>query len=278
MMAWRALAVRALREPLFQFLIAGAVIFLVFAWRGTPVDAGDRKIVISEAQVRQIVLRWSEAWQRPPTPTELDGLIRDQIKEEIYYREALRLGLDRDDAIVRRRLRAKMEEIAGATVENEVASDATLQAFLDRNPARYAPDPLLSFDQLYLGMSSDDAVALPLLARLNRGDAPDGLGEALSIAQHFEATPRSEIIRLFGDDFAAKLATLAPGAWLGPVTSGYGAHLVRLRALRAPVKHSLADVRQAVENDWRSSTGKSREARAYQALLDGYEIEIERPR
>lgn len=275
---WRALAARALREPLVHFLIAGAAIFLVYTWRGSPVDVGDRKIVISEAQVRQIVLRWSEAWQRPPTPTELDGLIRDQIKEEIYYREALRLGLDREDPVVRRRLRAKMEEISGSEVENQRADDPTLQALLDRDPARYAADPLYSFDQVYLGMSSDEAIELPLLARLNQGAAPEGLGESLSIAARFEATRRSDIVRLFGDDFAAALAKLSRGAWVGPVISGYGVHLVRLRAVRSPEKPKLADVRQAVENDWRSATRERREAKAYQTLLDGYDIEIERPR
>ena len=129
-MQFRERMTRALREPLVHFLLAGLAIFVFFAAFGPEVDVGDRRIVVNEDQVRRLATQWSQTWQRPPSPTELDGLIRDYIKEEIYYREALRLGLDRDDMVVRRRMHSKMEFLATSETENMTATDDALRAWL----------------------------------------------------------------------------------------------------------------------------------------------------
>lgn len=265
----------ALREPLVHFLLAGLAVFLLASLRDQPIDPASRTITISEDQVARLVTRWQAAWQRTPTPAEIDALIRDHIKEEVYYREALRLGLDQDDPIIRRRLRSKMEFLGGAAAENAVADDATLQAWVDRNPARYAAAPRISFDQIYLGQ--DASAATSVRARLRAGADWATLGERLSLPTSLDAAERAAIDRQFGEGFAAELAALPIGEWQGPLTSGFGAHLVRVRAATAAAPPRLADVRQAAENDWRAATRAEREAKAYQGLLDGYTIRIERP-
>ncbi len=271
-----------LREPLVHFLIAGAALFAVDAMRGGEVDTGDRKIVVTAGQVTRLTSNWMRTWQRPPTDAELDGLIRDYIKEEIYYREALRLDLDRDDAIIRRRLRSKMEFLATAEAENATPSDDELQVRLDRNPAKYARAPAFSFDQVYVavGESEDTAMAKArrLLQRLKGGADAGALGDVISLSRTFEATTKSDIAREFGDEFAAALPALPQGQWSGPVPSGFGLHLVRVRKVTAPGAPELAQVRQAVENDWRAESREMRESAAYQVLLDSYDITIERPK
>ena len=269
-----------LREPLVHFLLAGLAVFLLASLRDQPVDPASRTISISEEQVGRLVARWQAAWQRTPTPAEVDALIRDHIKEEVYYREALRLGLDQDDPIIRRRLRSKMEFLGGAAAENAVPDDATLQAWIDRNPARYAAAPRFSFDQIYLGQGDADALAERARAvqqQLRSGAAWSMLGARLSLPRSIDGANRAAIDRQFGDGFAAGLAAMPIGPWQGPVASGFGAHLVRVRAVTATAAPRVGDVRQAAENDWRAATRAEREAKAYQALLDGYTIKIERP-
>jgi len=272
----------ALREPLTHFLLVGLAIFLFFDVFGGDVDVGDRRIVVNEAQVRRLADQWSQTWQRPPNANELDGLIRDYIKEEIYYREALRLGLDRDDVIVRRRLRSKMEFLANSEAETAAPSDAELQAWRDKYPARYAPDPVYSLDQVYVSTSGGDAAgdakAKAILRQLQAGAKPAALGDPLALPRSLDRAAAFDINRQYGDEFADALKSLPVGKWSGPVVSGFGLHLVRVREVRLPREPRLAEVRQAVENDWREATREERENRAYQILLDGYRIEIEKPK
>ncbi len=262
-----------LREPLVHFLAAGLAVFAFSAWRGEAVDPAGRAIEIDARQVGVLAERFVQTWQRAPSAGELDGLIRDHIKEEVYYREALRLGLEADDAIIRRRLRAKMEYLATAQAENVAADDATLQQYLDANVARYAAGARVSFDQIYLG--EDDAGAVK--AKLARGGDWQVLGAPISLPRSVEDTDRADIAKEFGEGFAQALAGVKVGEWTGPVASGFGQHLVRVRGVSAGEAPVLSQVRQRVENDWRAETAKAREAKAYQTLLDGYTITIAKP-
>lgn len=270
----------ALREPLTHFLIAGLALFLFFGWRGNDVDPASRTITIDEAKVGLLAAQWQQTWQRPPTPREIDALIRDYIKEEIYTREAVRLGLDRDDIVIRRRLRNKMEFLARAAVENANPTDATLQKWLDSHRNDYATGAQVSFDQIYLG-EADPAViaarAKSAMTRLKAGTGWQSLGDRISLPKSMDKADSAAIAREFGDDFAKTLSAMPTGSWTGPVGSGFGAHLVRIRNRVEGKVAPLSAVHQQVENDWRSATEKQREDRAYQALLDGYTIRIAKP-
>lgn len=266
-----------LREPLVHFLIAGFFVFLLSAWRGEAADPESRQITITEAQVARLSANWEMTWRRPPEPQEIDALIRDYIKEEVYYREAKRLGLDEDDTVIRRRLRSKMEYLASAQIESAQADDATLQAWLDKYPARFAGDAIYSFDQIYLGDSRRNQAAAILRALEAESRDWAAMGEPISLPKSLESTPRGEVERQFGPAFANSITIIRSDIWSGPVESGFGMHLVRVRNQQIAQKPKLADIRQAVENDWRSATAKQREAKAYQALLDGYAIRISKP-
>lgn len=265
-----------LREPLVHFLLAGLAVFLLSLLRTEEADASSRTIVIDEAQVTRLSQAFAQTWRRPPTPDEIDGIIRDFVKEEVYYREALRLGLDRDDTVIRRRLRSKMEALAIAEVETAVPDDAVLEAWLDRYPERYARAAIISFDQVYLG--ADGARAAPVIAAIDGGADWRRAGQSIGLPASFDEADRDTVARIMGSEFADKAFALRPTAtWIGPLRSGFGSHIVRVRALATRGKPALADVRQRVENDWRAATARQREARAYQALLDGYTIRIEKP-
>jgi len=141
-------------------------------------------------------------------------------------------------------------------------------------------DARYSFDQIYLTAQDETAArsrATQMLASLNSGADWQKLGDAISLPRSPENIDRARIAADFGDEFAAALAGLKPGQWAGPVASGFGLHLVRIRSVQASTKPRLADVRQKLENDWRAQTVKDREAKAYQALLDGYTVKIAKP-
>ncbi|MFC4296088.1 peptidyl-prolyl cis-trans isomerase [Novosphingobium tardum] len=279
-MDWRRQARATLREPLAHFLIGGAALFAFVAARGEPVDPASRVITIDAGQVTALAENWIQTWQRPPSPAEMDGIIRDYVKEEIYNREARRMGLDEDDAVVRRRLRAKMESLADDAVDNAIPENATLEAWYAAHRARYAADARLSFDQVFVRSDGDDggrSRAAQVLDRLRKGADWHALGDPAALPPAEDGADRNAIAEQFGAGFAAALADAPQGRWIGPIESGFGLHLVRLRASSTTGAPRLAEVRQDVENDWRAATRKAREDAAYGALLSGYTIRIARP-
>jgi hypothetical protein len=268
----------ALREPLVHFLLAGAVIFAVFS--NVAPDPGERRIVVDEAQVTRLVDRWVASYQRAPSPEEVDGLIREYVADQVYYREALRLGLDRDDEVVMRRMRNKMESLATANAEAATPTDASLQALIDRDPARYAGDPSYDFAQVYLGEDTpaNRAAAATTLKSLQGGADLARMGQPAALPARLTAASRSAIAEQFGDGFAAALATLPQERWTGPVVSGFGLHLVRVTKVVAPPPPTLASVRRQVENDWRADAVRTAREKTFRALLEGYDVVIEKPR
>jgi hypothetical protein len=185
----------------------------------------------------------------------------------------MRMGLDVDDPVIRRRLRAKMEFLAIAQIQNMEPSETTLQSLYAANKIRYAEKPAFSFDQIFLG-DDEDAAKASVLA-LNAGRQVQG--QPLSVSASMEKAASDSIGREFGDGFADSLRNLPKGRWSGPVQSGFGWHAVRIRDFVASATPPLTDIRQRVSNDWRADTQATREATAYQALLDGYDIRIAKP-
>lgn len=267
---------RWLKEPLVQFLIAGAMVFWLLSGR-TP-DLGERRIVVDEVVASGLVQRFYDSFRRPPSQDEIDGMIRDYVRDQVYYREALALGLDQNDEVVIKRMRRKMEALAVADTEARDPSDAELQALLDKNPAHYAIDPRTSFDQVYLGA---DTPANRLIADAKLAVQRQG-GTAESVPAPIPArlvnAPASEISASFGDEFTLALRNLPTGTWSGPVPSGLGLHLVRVTARSAPERPSLASVRQRLENDWRAAATAKALDEAYRQMVEGYDVVIEKPK
>ena len=277
MTAWRTRAAALLREPLVHFLVLGALVFVAMAGRAP--DLGERRIIVDEPVVAGLVNHHVRAFRRPPTAEELDGLIRDHVRGEVYYREALRLGLDTDDEVVKKRLRNKMLAIAGAEAEAAQPSDAELQALLDADPARYAAPPRYRLEQIYLGPDAPAlrAAAAAEIGRIPKGARPGIMTQPLPLPGRFDDASQTDLAEQLGDDFATALARLPVGTWMGPVVSGFGLHLVRIDQRVQPPPPRLADVRQRLENDWRSSAIRKAQDAHLQQLLDSNDVEIRRP-
>jgi PPIC-type PPIASE domain len=275
---------KLLREPLVHFLLLGAVLFGVFALVGDRGSTRPGHIVVTPGHIEHLTVSFRRTWQRPPTAPELAGLIEDYIREEVLYREAVAMGLDRDDTIIRRRLRQKLEFLTEEAAETAAPSDAELQAFLQQHGDAFRVEPRLAFRHVYLSRKrrgdTIDAAARELLVQLTTGAAATdtaALGDPFLLPHAFVLLSRNEIARLFGDAFATQLQHLELGRWAGPLESAYGLHLVFVHERtdgRLPI---LDEVRQAVQREWLTARRKEANEQFYQHLRARYTVVVEQP-
>lgn len=278
-----------LREPLVQFLLLGGALFALHALWRPPGAAPSGEIVVNEARLQNLAQTFRRTWQRPPTRAELDGLIDDHVREEVLVREALALGLDRDDPIIRRRLRQKLEFLSDETTARRAPTDRELEDYLRTHPQAFRRDPRISFEQVFLDPTRRGA-ALPaqakeLLARLNRpapanrpGVPPADLGDSLLLLDpKLENASKEDVAALFGTEFADDLLSRKPGPWLGPIASGYGVHLVRITAITPGELPPLAEVRPQVEREWQSAQRREQGEALYRQLLGKYSVKRPAP-
>jgi hypothetical protein len=273
-----------IREPLVHFLVLGAGVFGLFALVGDRSEIEPDEIVVGAGQIERMSQAWRKTRMRPPTQAELEGLIRDYIKEEVLYREALNLGLDQDNAVIRRHLRQKMEFLSEDIAARSEPDDETLQAYLDANPDKFRTDPQISFQHIYFSRDKRGDLAAPdareLLATLSaeEGDADVAeLGDPLPLPHSLELYPAREIANLFGREFAAQLMSLETGQWLGPVPSGFGLHLVTIDERIDASLPALGDVRDVVVREWREEQRQSVNQAFYDTLRTRYSVVVERP-
>lgn len=274
---------KLLREPLLWFLLLGAGLFAanVMVSRGEAASSSGGKVIVTRGQIESLVAVFERTWQRAPTSEERNQLVEAFVRDEVFYREGVALGLDRDDALIRRRIRQKVELLA-EEMQERAPSDAELQAYLDTHRSRFMREPRLSFRQVYLNPAQTDrnldheAVGLlKQLRRLGDSDAAERLGDSTMLAPHLQAVPLSDVARDFGDNFAAALATTPTGQWQGPVPSAYGLHLVFISARTEAQIPALIDVRSTLEREWSRDRQAAASDQLYQKLRHRYEIEVE---
>ena len=276
---------RLLKEPLLHFLLLGAAIFALYALVSKGSGAQPGKVLITQGQVESLAVGFARTWKRPPTEDELASLVRDRVREEVYYREAMALGLDKDDTVVRRRLRQKMEFVSDDLIAQAEPNDDDLNAFLLAHADRFSVERRFTFRQVYLNpdkrRTTLAADAAQLLARLRQsGDKADvsALGDVFLLEHDFSLMPASEVARQFGVQFATRLGVLSLGQWQGPVESGYGVHLVMISERSEGRLPALADVREAVRREWANARRQEGNEKFFQQLLKRYVVTIEQPK
>jgi hypothetical protein len=268
-----------LREPLLHFLLLGAGLFLLFHWvRGGETDA-PREIVVTEARAEALAENFAKTWMRPPSAQELRGLVDDYVKEEVFYREAVAIGLDRDDTVIRRRLRQKMEFVSEDVAESRKPTEAELQQFLDAHADKFVSAPTLTFQQVFLSTDRrGDAArrdAEKLLAGLQSGKDPAQAGDPTMLPPSMERATPQEISNTFGEAFATDVEAAPVGQWAGPFESAYGLHLVRV-ATRTPAKQpTLAEIRPGVLREWQAAQRQQVNDAFYDSLRRKYDVRYE---
>jgi hypothetical protein len=273
------------REPLVHFLLIGAGLFLLFGWKGNPasMQGGQqpKKIMVAQDTVDQLVAAFTRTWMRPPTKGEVKGLIDNHIRDEIYYREAVAIGLDQGDALIRRKLRQKMEFILEDIAAQTEPTDEDLERFMTEHREKYLIDPQIAFRQVFVSVDlrgdSAEEHALQLLEQLGAGADPDALGDRSLIDHKAELYSLWEIRRQYGDAFGKQILELEPGRWTGPLRSGFGLHLVFVDERVVQPLPELKVIRDTVDRDWAVALQQKLKDDAYAKLRERYTVQIENP-
>lgn len=274
---------RILKEPLVHFLLLGAGLFIAYGMMSkSGLSGAPGKIIVTVGQVEHLAAGFAKTWQRPPADAELKGLVDDWVREEIATREAIALGLDKDDTVIRRRLRQKLEFVSDDIAAQTEPTDADLNAYLQAHSESFGVEPRFTFSQVYLdpakrgdNLARDMANLLAQLQQAGGKADSSALSDSFLLEHTFSSTPTSEVAKQFGEQFAAALASLTPGQWQGPVESGYGVHLVLVSERTEGRKPELADVRDVVRREWANAMRLEGNEKFYAELLKRYTVTIE---
>jgi len=272
------------REPLVHFLLLGVSIYAVTAWLApaAPEDS-ERTIRVSAAEIDWLTTSWEKRWNRPPTAREREGLIDEYVRETVLYREALAMGLDRDDTIIRRRLAQKLEFLSQDLVAFEEPGDVLLGAWYAENRERYRDPPVLTVTHVFFDPDArsdrtlDDARAAveQLAGRAPDAAELDALGDLFLLQRYYAERTQPELAKLFGSEFAQQLTQLPVGEWHGPVLSGYGTHVVFVHARVDARIAPFAEVRDRVRQDWEDAERARLNEEFYARLRARYEVIVD---
>ena len=276
--------VRLLREPLLQFLALGAMLFALYGLAGKRSAEAPEKIVVSASRVANLGDGFARTWRRLPNEQELQGLIEDYIRDEVFYREGRAAGLDRDDVIIRRRVRQKMEFLADDMSVPE-PSDEQLAAYLASNPERFRAEDQLTFHQVFLSatrrantIDSDSKQIASILARADGAVDATVLGDPFLLGEEFRNVSPSKVTSIFGESFAKQISVMEKGRWQGPISSGFGQHFVFISEWVSGNLPPLDAVRPVVHREWANARRLEAEQKLYASLRNRYEIVVEEPR
>jgi len=272
---------RLLKEPLLHFLVLGALLFAVYSWlnRSLPDNKSAAGTVrITSNEIAWLKETWSRQWQREPTRDELRGLVTDFLKEELLAREARALGLDQNDTIVRRRLAQKLEFLVQDTSRLAEPTEEDLRRFYEANPERFQTDARISFTHVFFSRekrANAATEAKAALSDLSRGANPADFGDRLLVDSEVVDADMQSVAGQFGREFADAVFTLKPGAWNGPIESGYGLHLVRVSEVKPANRREFSQVKTQVLERWREQRQREDNEKYFASLLKKYDVVVD---
>jgi hypothetical protein len=273
-------------SPLLHFLAIGAAIYVAFAVASPDAVVDDSSTIrVTTGDIEWMETSWLKRWNRPPTPEERQGLIDAHVRETVLYREALAMGLDADDVIIRRRLAQKLEFLFEDLVDAVEPTDEELIAYFLEHREQYRAPEVMTFTHVFIDPDRRGDRTLPdadeILARLQAGatpveDAAD-LGDRFMLQAYYPERSEAEVARLFGREFARSIFSLDPHHWHGPVLSGYGTHLVYVHGREQAPPAEVEDVRERVAQDRQTEQREAFNEQFVTSLMDRYEVIIEDP-
>ena len=270
------------REPLVHFLVLGGLLFGLFALVNDEASSKPpNQIEVTAADVERLQERWTKQLNRPPTESELKGLIEAQIREQVLYREALSLGLDQNDTIIRRRLAQKMEFLFEDLADQVEPTDEELKGYFDQNKDKYLLPARVSFSHIYFNVDQrgegahDNAKQLLKKLRFRKLSLrASDQGDRFMLGYDYTQKSQQEVANVFGRQFAEKLFQNQKGIWQGPLESSYGLHLVRIQDHTESRLPEMKDVRDKVQLDFLAERRRDTNKKIYEMLKARYEIVV----
>ena len=275
------LAGRLLREPLLHFLLAGAVLFVVYAILSPAPkeDVRSGEIVITEEDLAQLAIGWRAQGRAAPSPAQLHGLVEARVREEVLYREALDMGMDKDDTIIRRRLAQKMEFL---TEDASRIADPAPQVLRDWYTTRvdeFAQAPRMTLRHVYFSPDLRGDRARAAAAAALRQLEPAGIdaragsiGDPVKYQTRHPGRPPEQLAAVFGPAFAEAVVAMPTQRWVGPVQSGYGWHLVYLEEVLPGRTPAFEEVEEAARQAWIAEQRAIGKQKAFEAMRARYKV------
>ena len=275
------------RQPLVHFLVIGVVLGVGLQWFASRQNTEpDTTIRITAAEIARSEAEWRSRWKRPPTQEELAGLVKARIREMVLYREAVAMGLDRDEPVIRRVLVQKLESIAKDLIELSLSpTDQDLEQYFEEHAERYRPASLITFTHTFVDpdLRGDQAVedAEKIVAELQSlGHGTDGAeryGDPFMLQRYYPEKDRQRIASLFGAGFADTVFDLTTGGWHGPALSGYGLHAVYVHRRTDFSVPPLSEVLERVRQDWVDENRRRIVDQYFADMMARYQVVIEGP-
>lgn len=261
------------RQPLLHFFLIGTGLFALYSIVEDTPPTPDRPIItVSTQDAKWLAARFKAARSRLPSEKELEAIVDAFVREEIYVREALALGLDQGDTIVRKRLSQKMQFLTEAGAEASLVDDVMLKSYFKEHADLYTSAARIGFSQILLPEPNQDSLSA-ILADLAAGEEFTQLGTRSLLPAAVSPISAQAVDGAFGQGVFDQIVELEPGTWSGPVTSGYGQHLVRLDLLEPGVLPSFEALRDRIEQDWRRGKAEQLRIERFEQLQNQYDIE-----
>jgi peptidyl-prolyl cis-trans isomerase C len=276
---------RWFHDPFVHFIAIGLVLLGLYDVVAAPRPrAPEFRIVLTPDDMRQIEVAWTAKWQRPPTPTELQGLVNEKVREEVLYREALSMGLEQDDSIVKRRLAQKLEFLTEDITAIRDPTPAELEAWFPSHAPQFASPGRVTFRHIYFSpdkrgahAAEDARAALAQLSHTHEAGDVSGVGDRFSGRDYYADRTPDQLAGEFGSLFPRAFDGLEPGAWRGPIESGLGWHLVWIDAVTPAHTPTFAEADRAeVKSAWIDEQRAASKRTAFDAIRAKYEVVMPR--
>ena len=276
-------SLRFLREPLIHFFVLGLAVFGLHAVLDRkPVTIVDDPylVEVSSADIEWMWTLLNKKMGREPTRQDLRDQVNQLIREQILSREAVAMGLDEGDIVVRRRLVQKVEFLFKDLSAVTEPTEDDLRKYYAKNRTKYEMPPQVTFSQVYFSIDSRgvDGAKQAAQALTKEGHDPSKastLGDASMLSPECVQCSTREIINRLGTDFVKAVENLEPGSWYGPIRSTYGFHAVYIFARQEAILPKLENIIDRVRNDWMFENQEENKRRVYKEIRSRYRVLLE---
>jgi parvulin-like peptidyl-prolyl isomerase len=264
---------RVLKDPLLHFLVLGGLVFVLYGYINGGFDS--QKITISKVEVDQLTYRFQKKNFRKPTPKELEKMVESAVYIEVMSREATKIGLDKNDHIIKRRLVQKMEFVSSDLSRLSKPTKEELQKYLEQNSATYQKPTEISFISIYIDPSKGNAKsrAESITHQLKDIDYTK-LSDHFMLPLKYDNITYKELSRKFGKSFSQKISTLTTNTWSEPIESGYGLHLVYISKKVDGELPTVDSIKNILTNKYMEDNQEKSNQNFYKMLRDNYTVEV----
>jgi len=271
------------REPLLHFLLIGGGLFFLYSFLNPSEEQiANNVIKIDDSDVERLIKAYEQNWSSPPDSATLKSLLKEEIKAEVFYREALRMQLDHNDEIIRRRLKQKYEFLVKDLADSQQPNEETLRAFYKEKAEFYKEPTKLSFSQVYFSpdkrqqpLADAQGVLKQVMSQPEGKVEVKQLGDNFHLQNYFAERDYNDVRQLFGQDFAKAIFGLEKEGWTQPIQSGYGVHLVNITTIQNELIKPYEEVKDNVLADWKIAQQSLYNEQLYENLLQKYEVDYD---